>query len=155
MKIITIILVLCVPIWVHAQSWLSSESTVLENNNFAVDAYAQKIKALMQWIQPPYTSNTKYLPNLERMNYLCVVPNYGYAAVGSSPLNSDQLYWIKKVNNNQYACDKYMPISISTTTQGSASSFVPLNLNASAVPCQWNGDNAWNIPMQINIECQN
>ena len=46
MKIINIILVLCVPIWVHAQSWLSSESTVLENNNFAVDTYAQKIKAI-------------------------------------------------------------------------------------------------------------
>lgn len=133
----------------------SDSLLLLESSNMFGGGWNDAVSFVNPWMQPPYTSNTKYLPNLERMNYLCVVPNYGYAAVGSSPLNSDQLYWIKKVNNNQYACDKYMPISISTTTQGSASSFVPLNLNASAVPCQWNGNNAVNNSTQINIECQN
>ena len=45
MKKTIIILVLCMPIWIHAQSWLNSESIVLENHNLTVDTYAQKIKA--------------------------------------------------------------------------------------------------------------
>lgn len=128
---------------------------LLESTNLFGSGWMESVSFVNPWTQAPYISRTKYLPNTESLNHLCIVPDHGYAAAGSGYLSSNQLYWIKSVNNSLYSCDKYEHIKIDATTQGNVAPYTPFLPITTAIPCQWNGDNAWNIPMQINIECQN
>ena len=135
---------------VESDSLLLLESTDLFGNG-----WVESVSFVNPWIQSPYPSRTKFLPNLDPLNHLCLVPDYGYAVAGSEYSTGNQFYWIKKVNNNQYSCEKFETINIDATAQGNVylySSLVPV---ITTIPCQWNGNNAGNNPMQVNIECQN
>ena len=133
----------------------SDSLLLLESTDLFGNGWVESVSFVNPWIQSPYPSRTKFLPNLDPLNHLCLVPDYGYAVAGSEYSTGNQFYWIKKVNNNQYSCEKFETINIDATAQGNVSSYSSLVPVITTIPCQWNGNNAGNNPMQVNIECQN
>lgn len=73
------------PIWIHAQSWLSGESIVLENHNLTVNTYAQKIKALKSDVLIGITKQ-------HGGNYLFTALFDGSSIIHESDLNNPNLH---------------------------------------------------------------